>query len=145
VYSIGLDIDLPVDRLEERNALRQTQIERERAARDLSLLRDQVVLAVREAYRGLEQARQSYEIQQRSVALAQRRVESTQLLLQAGRASQRDVLESQSALVQAQNSLTRALVDHTVAGLQFQRDVGTLRVDREGQIHGWSLTSDERL
>ena len=141
-YSIGLDIDLPVDRLQERNALRETQVEREQADRALSLLEDEVVLSVRDAYRSLEQSRQSYEIQRRSVELAARRVESTQLLLQAGRANQRDVLESLAALVQAQNGLTRALVDHTIASLQFQRDTGTLQVDGEGRIHGWSLTDN---
>jgi len=141
-YSIGLEIDLPIDRLSERNALRETQIDREQAGRALSLLEDQIVLQVREAYRGLEQARQSYDIQRRSVELAERRVESTQLLLQAGRASQRDVLESQRALVEARNALARALVDHTIAGLEFQRDAGTLVVDQEGQIHGWSLSEN---
>jgi outer membrane protein TolC len=139
-YSLGIKIDLPIDRLNERNALRQRQIAQQSAERALGLLRDNVILQVRRAVRQLDQARESYEIQKRSVQLAERRVESTQLLLQAGRASQRDVLESQRALVDAQNALTSALVDHTIAGLQFQRDVGTLLVNEEGQIHGWVLT-----
>ena len=139
-YSIGFDLDMPVDRLQERNALRETQIQRERAERALVRLRDDVILQVRQAYRQVEQAQQSYEIQKVSVELAQRRVESTELLLQAGRASQRDVLEAQRALVDAQNALAQALVDHTTAGLALERDIGTLVVDSEGQIHGWSLT-----
>ncbi len=142
IYAIGLEIDLPIDRLEERNALRRTQISRERAVRAATLLEDQVTLQVRQAHRGLEEARQSYDIQRRSVELAERRVESTQLLLQAGRANQRDVLEAQRALVSARNALTRALVDHTITELEFRRDVGTLVVDAEGQIHDWSLTGE---
>ena len=143
-YSVGFDIDLPVDRLSERNALRETQITRQVAARALDLARDNVVLDVRRAGRRLEQARESYEIQQRSVALAERRVDSTQMLLQAGRATQRDVLEAQRALLTARNALTGALVNHTIAGLEFEQDVGTLAVDEEGQIHGWILTDDGR-
>jgi len=143
-YSVGFDIDLPVDRLSERNALRETQITRQVAARALDLARDNVVLDVRRAGRRLEQARESYEIQQRSVALAERRVDSTQMLLQAGRATQRDVLEAQRALLTARNALTGALVNHTIAGLEFEQDVGTLVVDEEGQIHGWILTNDGR-
>ena len=139
-YSVGFDIDMPVDRLQERNALRETEIQRKQAQRALARLRDDVILQVRQAYRQLEQSRQSYEIQNRSVELAQRRVESTDLLLQAGRASQRDVLESQQALLDAQNALSQALVDHTIAGLALERDIGTLVVDLEGQIHGWNLT-----
>jgi hypothetical protein len=53
-------------------------------------------------------------------------------------------LDSQSALVDARNALTGALVDHSIAVLQFQRDVGTLVVDEEGQIHGWILTDTGR-
>jgi outer membrane protein TolC len=143
-YSIGLDLDLPIDRLKERNALRQTQISRELAARTLSLQEDNITLAVRQSFRQLAQARESYEIQKRAVALAERRVESTQLLLQAGRATQRDVLDSQSSLLEAKNALMQALVAHTIAGLDFQRDVGTLVVDEEGQIHGWNLTDSGR-
>jgi outer membrane protein TolC len=143
-YSVGFNIDMPVDRLQERNALRQTQISRQAAGRGLDLTQDNVTLQVRRALRQLDQARENYEIQKRSVQLAERRVESTQLLLQAGRATQRDVLDSQSALVDARNALTGALVDHSIAVLQFQRDVGTLVVDEEGQIHGWILTDTGR-
>jgi outer membrane protein TolC len=143
-YSIGLDLDLPIDRLKERNALRQTQIAREQTARALSLQEDNITLAVRRSFRRLAQARESYEIQKRAVALAERRVESTQLLLQAGRATQRDVLDSQSSLLEAKNALIQALVAHSIAGLEFQRNVGTLVVDEEGQIHGWNLTDSGR-
>jgi len=144
-YAVGLAIALPVDRLRERNALRQTQIARDRAGRSLTLLEDQIILEVRRAFRRLEQARESYEIQKRAVTLAERRVESTQLLLQAGRADQRDVLEAQRALVDTRNALTGALVDHTIANLEFQRDIGTLDVSEEGQIHGWKLTENAGL
>jgi len=143
-YSVGLAINLPIDRLTERNALRSSQISRDQAARSASLLRDQVLLSVNVALRQLEQSRESYEIQQRSMALAERRVESTQLLLQAGRATQRDVLDAESSLLDARNALTSALVAHAIAGLAFQRDVGTLVVDGEGQIHGWNLTDGRR-
>ena len=143
-YSIGFDIDLPIDRLGERNALRETQIARQAAARALDLTSDNVIMDVRRACRRLEQARESYQIQQHSVALAERRVESTQMLLQAGRAIQRDVLEAQRALLVSRNALTGALVTHTIAGLEFERDVGTLVVDEEGQIHGWKPTDDGR-
>lgn len=143
-YSIGLDLDLPIDRLEKRNALRQTQITREQTARTLSRLEDSITLAVRRAFRQLERARESYAIQKQAVALAERRVESTELLLQAGRLTQRDVLESRSALLEAKNALVRAVVAHSIAGLEFQRDVGNLVVDEEGQIHGWHLTDSGR-
>jgi len=143
-YVVGFDIDLPVDRLSERNALREAQITRQAAARALDLATDDVILDVRRACRTLDQARESYKIQRRSVALAERRVNSTQMLLQAGRATQRNVLDAEDALLRARNALTGALVTHTIAGLEFERDVGTLVVDEEGQIHGWILTDGGR-
>jgi outer membrane protein TolC len=141
-YSIGFDIDLPVDRLSERNALRETQLNEQAAHRNLEEARDNVVLDVRQAHRRLQQARESYDIQKRSVTLAERRVESTRLLLQAGRVEQRDLLDAEADLLQARNALTAALVEHTIARLQFARDLGTLRVDEKGQIHGWILTDN---
>ena len=131
-WNAGLDIDLPLDRLAERNTYRAALISLARTQRSYSLEKDNVKLGVRQAWRTLEQTKESYEIQKRSVELAKQRVESTTLLLQAGRASTRDLLESQDALLQAQNALIRALMDHTTARMEFYRDIGTMRVDSKG-------------
>ena len=139
-YSGGIDLDLPLDRKSERNTYRTALISVVQAHRDLSLARDQIKLALRQALRTLAEARESYEIQGRSLALAERRVESTALLLQAGRATTRDLLEAQEALIQAQNRITAALIDHTLARLQLHRDMGTLRVDERGM---WQETAYE--
>jgi len=131
-YTAGVDADLPIDRKSERNTYRRTLINLERAKREATLFADQVKLDVRQAWRKLQEAKASYDNQQLSLALAVRRVESTSLLLQAGRADTRDLLESQDALLEAQNALTRALIDHTIARLEFWRDIGILKVDENG-------------
>jgi len=59
-------------------------------------------------------------------------VRSTDLLLQAGRAEIRDVLESSEALLNTQNSLAAAIVDYRVAEMELQRDLGLLQVDEKG-------------
>jgi outer membrane protein TolC len=66
------------------------------------------------------------------VALAKRRVASTNLFLQAGRAQIRDLLEAQEDLISAQNALTAALVSYRVAELNIQRDMGVLEVNESG-------------
>jgi len=86
------------------------------------------------------QARESYRIQLEAVALAERRVDSTALFLQAGRAEVRDVLEAQEDLVNAQNALTAALVDYRVAELNLQRDMGVLQVSDDGLWHEFDPT-----
>lgn len=131
-YSLGLEGDLPFDRKAERNAYREALIDLERRRRDHENGVDTVKLDVREAFRQLRQQAESYRIQKNSVELAQKRVESTSLLMEAGRVQTRDLLESQDALLQAQNDLTAALVAHTVAKLTFFRDVGLLQVQPDG-------------
>lgn len=141
-YSGGLDIELPLDRKLERNALRRTQIAYNRTVRDAEQLTDEVKLQVRQSWRRLQQARESYEIQKNSLALAERRVESTSLLLQAGRADTRDLLEAQSALLNAQNALIGALVDHTIARLQLWRDMEMLVVTPSGELEEQNQNAD---
>ncbi|MFH2068403.1 MAG: TolC family protein [Candidatus Omnitrophota bacterium] len=131
-YSAGLQLDLPVDRLTERNSYRQSLIYLERSRRNLSFVQDSVSLGIRTAWRNLEQARQSYENQKVSLELARRRVESINMLLDAGRASQRDLLEAQSASLQARNSLLAATVDYLSANLSFLRDAEMLEIGSNG-------------
>jgi len=131
-YALGLEADLPLDRKAERNAYRESLIALEQAWREYENDADQTELDVREAYRGLGEAAERYQIQENSLELASRRVESTSLLLEEGRASTRDLLEAQDALVRAQDDVTAALVDHAVAKLSFFRDISVLEVRPDG-------------
>lgn len=133
-YSAGLDIDLPLDRKQERNTYRRALISLDRATRDAALLTDNIKQQVRQAWRNMGEARDRYDIQRKSLELAERRVESTTLLVEFGRASTRDFLESQADLLEAQNAVTLALVDHTLARLQLWRDIGTLVVTPEHSL-----------
>ena len=58
--------------------------------------------------------------------LADRRVTSTTLLLEAGRAEVRDLVDAQDAQIAAQNSVTVALVDYQQTRLQLLLDIGAL-------------------
>jgi outer membrane protein TolC len=131
-YSALIDLDLPVERAAERNAYRMKLIELEQAVRNLQELEDRIKSEVRERLRSLVQAKETVRIQRQAVALAERRVRSTDMLLQAGRAQVRDVLESQEALLNAQNALTAAMVTYRIAELSLQRDLGVLEIDEAG-------------
>jgi len=128
-WNAGLDVDLPLERLGERNEYRRALIDYERAMRNLSLRTDEVKLDVADAWRSLQQASESFSIQRNSLKLAEQRVDSTTLLLQAGRVDTRDLLESQASLLEAQNALVSSLVDHTLARLRFRIDTGMLKAD----------------
>ncbi|HET6204476.1 MAG TPA: TolC family protein [Planctomycetota bacterium] len=130
--SLGVDLDLPFDRVFERNAYRKALIDLEAARREAARQEDRIKIDVLTRLRDLEKTRQTFAIQDNAVALARRRVESARDFQEAGRASTRDLLEAQNAFVEAQNALTSALVDYTVSRLSLFRDLGVLQVSPEG-------------
>ncbi|MFW5870206.1 MAG: TolC family protein, partial [Candidatus Sumerlaeota bacterium] len=130
--SVSLDLGLPLDWTPRRNNYRRALIERDRAERELDESRDRVVLGVKDAWRQLEFQRKKYEIQQESVRLAERRVESALLLQEMGNAVQRDVTEAQESLLDARNGLTEALVAYTIQRLEFWHAIEALDIDVEG-------------
>jgi len=127
--SVGLQLDLPIDRVVERNDYRTTLVNFETAIRDFTLALDELKNNINAGLRTLEQRRQNYEIQQNALTLANRRVASTTLLQQAGRAEVRDLLDAQDAQINAENALTAALVDYQQTRLQLMLDIGTLDTD----------------
>lgn len=131
-YRLGLELDLPLDRKNERNAYRRALISLLQNERNYQEKIDDVKLEVRQAYRDLRETYSSYTIQLESLNLAYRRVESTKLLLQEGRATTRDYLDAQDDLLTAQNAKTGALIRHFVARLSFFRDVGILQIKPDG-------------
>ena len=133
-YGAGLELDLPLDRKRERNVFRTSFIDLERQKRSLPELEDRIKQSVRQSYRRLNLALESYDIQKQALELAEKRVESTLLLQEAGRAETRDFLDSQDSLLAAQNNLTTAVVEHTIARLEFLLNIETLRVRQNGFI-----------
>jgi outer membrane protein TolC len=131
-YSALLSLDLPLHRVGERNAFRNSYIDLQQSVRDLQLLEDQVKFDIRNRLRDLVVFREGVNIQAQSVQVAQRRVASTNLFLQAGRTQIRDLLEAQEALVTAQNGLSSAVVSYRISELELQRDMGLLQVNEKG-------------
>ena len=138
-WGAGLNVDLPLDRKAERNSYRAALITHERAKRELDLAEDEVILEVRDAWRNLDQAKRAYEIAVEGVKLNQRRVEEQDLLAELGRATALNRVDAQNDLTQAENNRTAALVGHTIARLQFWRDMGILFIKENGQ---WEEVTD---
>ena len=132
IYSGLLTVDLPLERTAERNAYRNSYINLERTVRELQKLEDQIKLSIRNKLRDMLEARESLQIQRQSVVVAEKRVKSTNLFLEAGRAEIRDLLEAQEALLSAKNGLTSAAINYRIAELELQRDMGVLEVDENG-------------
>lgn len=131
-YSMGINADWPLNQTSERNAYRRALISVQQQQRDYDEQVDRIKLQVRDSYRELVQTAESYRIQKLGMELAQKRVEAENLSLQYGRGTVRLLLDAEDALVQAQDDVVNALVNHMIAKLSFFRDVGILRVKPDG-------------
>lgn len=134
-YTGTVSVDLPIDERSmtgARNQYRNSLISLEQATRSVQSLEDQIKQSIRSELRTLLESRESLKIQAQSVVVAEKRVRSTTLFLEAGRAEIRDLLEAQDSLLEAQDSLTAAIVNYRMAELQFQRDLDLLTITKEG-------------
>ncbi len=131
-YGGLLKLDLPFDRTSERNMYRNTLFQLEAAVRAYQNAEDGLKQSVRGAIRELREKRERLGVQFRAVSLAERRVSNNDLLLQAGRAEMRDVLDAQAALLSAQNALYSVIRGYRVNELELMKELGVLDVTIDG-------------
>ncbi len=131
-YALNLDAGLPWERAAERNAYRAAALAVDSARRALETAEDSARSAVRTGLRDIGSSWSSFVIQAEALRVAERRVRSTDLFQQAGRASTRDVLEAESALLNARNALVSAVVKYRLSGLSLRRDLSALELSEEG-------------
>jgi len=135
-YGLGLELNLPLDRVPEQNIYRKALITLNQRQREYELAADMVALEVRQAHRDLTEAAERYKVLLEALNLAQQRFNNTFLLLQHSKASSRRVLQAQSDLFNAQDDAGLALLDYTIATLKFYRDTGAIKVLPDGM---WKL------
>ena len=140
-YSLGFELDLPLDRVPEQNVYRKALLSLNQRLREYDQAADTVRLDVRNAYRNLTEAARRYSVQTEAHQLATKRYKNTLALLQYGRASSRRVLNAQNDLIDARNNTTQALVDFAVASLNFYSDAGVLQVRPDGM---WEKNMDKQ-
>jgi len=128
-----LVVNYPLDQTDNRDNYRKALIAEAQSLRDYDLFLDEVRLDVRDAYRGLVQARQTYDLEARNVEVAHRRQKLATLEQAAGEASARDMIEAEDGLRNAQNGLTAALVTYETTRINFLATLGMLDVDERGQ------------
>ena len=131
-WGAGLQVDLPWNRRRERNAYRRQLIVIEQTRRDVEEKEDAIKAAVRSGLRNLSAAEATYKIQVESLRVAELRVKSNEMFMEAGRSTMRDVLEAQSALLRARDSLCAAVIGWRINELGLRRDMGTLEISETG-------------
>ncbi|MHC5214533.1 MAG: TolC family protein [Planctomycetota bacterium] len=131
-YAAALQLDLPIDRLFEKNEYRRSLITLMQQQREYLQASDTVVLEVQTSHRRMTEAHQRYRIEQKSTRLAEKRTANTLLLLQYGRANTRDTLDAREDYLDAKNAETEALVDYAIATLEFFRDTEIMKIKPDG-------------
>jgi outer membrane protein TolC len=138
-YRAGVTLDLPIDRVAERNSYRRSLIALERAQRSYVSTKEDITAGVRDSLRGIRSAEINVEIQRRGIDLDQRRMDNANTLLQQGRIGNRDVVEAQNSLLSAQDAYEQARGQLQIRVLEYMRDTGTLRVDPKAGTIGRAM------
>ncbi len=125
-YTAGLRLNLPVDRLRERNTYRASLVSFESQLRSLGQTLDTYKDRIERGLRTMEQARLNYLNGVESLKVAEHRVDNNALLLEAGRATIRDLREAQDGLIQAQNNLQTTYTGYLNSRLGLLLNVGVI-------------------
>ncbi len=130
--SLALSLGVPLDRVRERNAYRSNQIELAQARRSLQEFQDDLVVTIRSSFRELERRLQSLDIQQQLIVDQTKNLRIAELRFERGEIPNRDVVEANQSLLDAQNALIDEQVNYEIARLQLLRDLGILFIDDTG-------------
>ncbi|MBN2445310.1 MAG: TolC family protein [Phycisphaerae bacterium] len=130
--SIGVTLEVPLDRKAERNAYRASLITLARTRRSLEERLDEIRRDILDQLRELQQLEKRIELQEKQVIFEQRAVAVTKLRYEAGNVDNRDLLDARQGLTNAQNALIDLKVRHFVARLRLRRNLGVMFVDEKG-------------
>ncbi len=131
-FSAGVEVDLHLDQKPARNSLRAAQIDLQSSERALELAEENVRKQVRSAWRALEVARKQYALAQDALKLSEGRLELETALYAADRGNSRDLIDAQTAYINARDQITASLIAHTIARIQLYRDMGVLFIRKDG-------------
>lgn len=138
-YSASLTLDLPLDRVAERNIYRRSIINFHQTQRDFEELEDRIAIAARDAVRAIASAQTALRIQEVSIRLAQSRLDFANERLKQGIATARDVVDAQTSLLQAQDAYERGRAQLQTSLLQYLQQTGLLRVAADGGALGEAI------
>lgn len=129
-YQAGATLSLPLDRENERLALRSASIALQARERDYTRFRDETAVNVRQAVRNVDLARFQLTLAEKAVELNQRRVRETEL--KRDEVTTQTRLDAANQLQQSQNNRDRAKTTLRNAVLKYLRESGQLRVAKDG-------------
>lgn len=126
--AIGLTLRVPIfNGFQTRSKIKQAAIEIEQFENDYANLNNGLNLAYENAKVQLKNNLNTIRAQKKNAELAQEIYNSTQNNYNNGLASLTDLLDTESALTQAQNSYTQALLSYKIAEIQLIKSQGNIK------------------
>lgn len=125
-WSVGATLSIPLLNRADRGAYMERSAQAARARIDHKSLEYSINQQVRTQVRTLTAAHTQVRLARANLALAEQTLAAERALQEAGRAVQKDVLESMSAANDAQVAVERALSDYQLALIELERLKGTL-------------------
>lgn len=125
-WRLGLNVSLPIGNSAAEGLHAQATINEDRAATELERTRQQVVLEVRQTWRGVRTAAEAVQSIRKTRELAERQLEIETDRFEVGMSTNFEVLQFQEDLTAARSAELRALIDQRIAETQLQRAMGLL-------------------
>jgi hypothetical protein len=136
---VGVQFDAPLNRLQERNAYRQSMIEYQQARRTYYNFEDGISQGLRSQLRQLTSFQINFELNRLAVIEAARQVMLNTFIDQENQrtattrvTAARDVVQALSDLLTAQNNFMLIFISYEVQRLQLDFALGTMQLDTEG-------------
>ncbi|WP_148073246.1 TolC family protein [Bythopirellula goksoeyrii] len=144
-YRVGVEFDGPLNRLNERNVYRATQIAYQRASRSYIADKDLVANEVREILRQLELSRLNFQIARQTLVAATRQVDQTQIDLRRSSAADSNLtlllLGALDGQLSARNNLISNWVQYRIQKMNLFAALDMLYLDETGhwinEESGW--------
>jgi outer membrane protein TolC len=133
-YSVGLVMEIPLDRKSQINNFRSAEISLDRAYRELDRQRDEVILEVRDSLRTLKQRKDQIELGVKKIQSVTFSVEKAEIDQVRGTGTNRDVVEATNSLTAAKNDQLDRIVAHEIQLLRLQKQLGLLFVNEDGLV-----------
>lgn len=138
-YTLGLEVDGPLNRMAERNNYRASLIAYQRAKRAYVGLSDNIEFSIRRDLRTLKQLELSFEISRQQLLAAARQLETARLTLlgPVNRRSNNDtttlnLLQALNNLLDSRNRLAGNYINYEQQRVQLLLDLESLQLDSRG-------------
>lgn len=130
----GITLEIPLDRVREKNDLKSAVIAFKQQVRDFLTALDNVRRDVRNDFRAVRRLKGSLKNQKRQIEIARKKERNALIIFKEGEISNRDLVDAQEELRDAENNYIQTLVDYEITRIQALRNMGILYLDLFGNI-----------